>query len=104
MSAPGYCNTPARSVRATIDNGMTHATDENLKVIFATANELATAAAADWRGGTPQWIEGAAFAYGSVFCRLLDEMPLPKLQTFMEAVADEVAPIHESVAVSNPPF
>lgn len=93
MKYPGYSKTPAQAVRATIDNGMTYASDAAADVITAVANQLATAAGADWRGeNSPQWIEGAAYAFGTVFGRLLHEMPLAELRELIEDIADEVAP------------
>jgi len=89
---PERRESPAQFLRTTLDNGMRHATDETLQAVFEAAGELATASGADWVGGTPDWIEGAGFAYGTVFCRLVDKMPLAELRDLIEDIADEVAP------------
>lgn len=90
---PEQPSNDARELRATIDNGMTYASDAAADVITAVANQLATAAGVDWRGeNSPQWIEGAAYAFGTVFGRLLHEMPLAELRELIEDIADDVAP------------
>ena len=88
---PAHPESPAHILRATLNKGMRHATDEALEAVFEAAGELATAAGAD-HGSTEAWITGAGFAYGTVFCRLLDKMPLAELQELIEDIADEVAP------------
>ena len=88
---PEHPADPAQNLRAAINSGMRHATDEALEAVFEAAGELATAAAVE-HGSTEYWITGAGFAYGTVFCRLLDKMPLADLQELIEDIADEVAP------------
>ena len=93
---PEHPADPAQTLRAAINSGMRHATDEALEAVFEAAGELATTAGAG-HGSTESWIAqswitGAAFAYGTVFCRLLDKMPLTELRELIEDIADEVAP------------
>ncbi len=88
---PDHPEDPAQILRATLRKGIRHATDEALQSVFEAADELATAAGADY-GSAQNWITGAGFAYGTVFCRLLDKMPLAELHELIEDIAEEVAP------------
>lgn len=89
----------AEMLRSEIERSMTRATDELAETVGNIANGMAVAAAAEMfrandSGRTP-WIDGAAYAFGTMLGHLLATMPLPHMRQFVEAIAADVAPTDE---------
>lgn len=89
----------AKLLRIEIERSMTRTTDELAEAAGNIANSMAVAAAAEMFSagdlGRGPWIDGAAYAFGTVLGHLLATMPLPHLRQFVEAIAADVAPTEE---------